>query len=381
MPHSVGQTLQVYDGYCSSSTGEPVHTTHTYVLKTDYAFISIKSRAQNIHDIPLMYLEEETVGTVVFPECYLHEVRSIIVVLQELVSNTVKHVSETKLVLSSEEVRRSHTSNGEFRWHFAISPATAPRPLTAQEQADFNPRHTSRRNQDGYPNFQLQLTIHRRGLFIRKIKMKRSIRYTPRPPPGGVSTHFPPPQTVATVPRNLPSAWTENKCPAVIVRGAIFNLREVEVECRPVIPTSYPVNDTIPLRLTMRCRDREALDLLAVSHVIDVRLLKVLAFGKNAASASPPFTLRDRTSYHITNWVATALWNVDDHAAWENGRWRIRLSGRLVRDAGAEISHSFAEPGMALMYYVCIFPFRSDDFRPLCAPDRILFYGKIPLTE
>jgi hypothetical protein len=99
----------------------------------------------------------------------------------------------------------------------------------------------------------------------------------------------------------------------------------------------------------MRCRDREALDLLAVSHVIDVRLLKVLAFGKNAASASPPFTLRDRTSYHITNWVATALWNVDDHAAWENGRWRIRLSGRLVRDAGAEISHSFAEPGMALM--------------------------------
>jgi hypothetical protein len=81
MPHSVGQTLQVYDGYCSSSTGEPVHTTHTYVLKTDYAFISIKSRAQNIHDIPLMYLEEETVGTVVFPECYLHEVRSIIVVV------------------------------------------------------------------------------------------------------------------------------------------------------------------------------------------------------------------------------------------------------------------------------------------------------------
>lgn len=82
MQHSVGQTSQVFDGGdCFSPIGEPVHTAHTYVLKTDYAFISIKSRAQNIHDIPLMFAEEETVGTVVFPECHLHEVRSIIVVV------------------------------------------------------------------------------------------------------------------------------------------------------------------------------------------------------------------------------------------------------------------------------------------------------------
>lgn len=113
----------------------------------------------------------------------------------------------------------------------------------------------------------------------------------------------------------------------------------------------------------MRCQYREALDLFAVPHVIDVRLLKVLAFGKNAALASPPFTLRDRNSYHITKWVATALWNVDSHATWENGRWRIRLSGRLIRDAGAEISHSFAEPGMALM--VCCLFYHPRGFRSL----------------
>jgi hypothetical protein len=82
MQHSVGQAPQVYDGGgYSSSIGEPINTTHTYVLKTDYAFVSIKSRAQNIYDIPLIYLEEETVGTVVFPACHLHEVRSIIVVV------------------------------------------------------------------------------------------------------------------------------------------------------------------------------------------------------------------------------------------------------------------------------------------------------------
>ena len=79
----------------------------------------------------------------------------------------------------------------------------------------------------------------------------------------------------------------------------------------------------------MTCENREALDLFAVPHVqvIDVRLLKVLAFGMNAAAAAPPFTLRNCTSYHNTNWVATALWTVDGHAIYENGRWRIELHG------------------------------------------------------
>ena len=100
----------------------------------------------------------------------------------------------------------------------------------------------------------------------------------------------------------------------------------------------------------MTCENREALDLFAVPHVqvIDVRLLKVLAFGRNAAAAAPPFTLRNRTSYHITNWIATALWTVDGHAIYENGRWRIELHGRLIKNPGAEISHIFTEPGLAL---------------------------------
>ncbi|KAI9451459.1 hypothetical protein BJY52DRAFT_100985 [Lactarius psammicola] len=381
MQRSVSQTPQVHDrDDPSSSAGDSVYATHTYVMETDYAFVSIRSHARNICDIPLMYLEEKTIGTVVFPECHLHEVRGIIVVLQVLASDAVEQASETKLKLSSEEVRRSHTSNGEFRWHFALSPPTTAGPslLTASEQANSTLRYSPIQSHDRNQNFQLRVTIRRR-FSMRKIRMKRSIRYIPRP--GDLSTPLPPPQTIAITPRNLPSSWTGNKCPEVVVRGVIFGLREVEVECRLIIPASYPVNDSIPLRLIMTCEDREALDLFAVPHVIDVRLLKVLAFGNNAAAAAPPFTLRNRESYHITNWVATALWNVNGHTIQENGRLRIKLNGRLLRDLGAEITHSFAEPGMALLYYVCLFPFRSDDFRPLCPPDRIIFYGRIPLTE
>jgi hypothetical protein len=166
------------------------------------------------------------------------------------------------------------------------------------------------------------------------------------------------------------------------------------------------VGDKIPLRLAMTCVDRVALDLFAVSDVINIRLLQVLAFGKKAASATPPFNLRNRKSYHITKWVATAQWRADgedkelppddEHPS---SRWRSKLNGEFRREPCAEISHSFAEPGMAVMvrkvsrwtsssqtdvksqYYVCLFPFRAPDFRSTSSPDKVLFYGQIRLSK
>lgn len=155
-----------------------------------------------------------------------------------------------------------------------------------------------------------------------------------------------------------------------------------------IIPTSYPVSDEIPLRLIMTCENRVALDLFTISDVINVRLLKVLVFGENAAAASPPFNIANRGSYHIKEWVAKAQWDVDGHARElplndQRPRpcWRINLNGKLLREPKAEISPSLAEPGIAHMYYVCLFPFCSDNFNPTSKPDKALFYGKISITK
>lgn len=106
----------------------------------------------------------------------------------------------------------------------------------------------------------------------------------------------------------------------------------------------------------MTCVNRQALELFAVSDVINVRLLQVLAFGKKAATTSPPFTLKNRESYHITKWVAKAHWHTDSEnkelpADSENRacRWRTELNGEFRKEPCAEIGHSFAEPGMAVM--------------------------------
>ena len=110
----------------------------------------------------------------------------------------------------------------------------------------------------------------------------------------------------------------------------------------------------------MTSETREALDLFAVSHVIDVRLLKVLAFGQNAANIHP-FILRNRSSYHRTDCDAKTQWEAPSHHAWElspsdeqpRARWRIKLNGHLYRDQTVKMSERFEQPCMTLM--VCIF--------------------------
>jgi len=98
--------------------------------------------------------------------------------------------------------------------------------------------------------------------------------------------------------------------------------------------------------------------------------------------------MADRKSYHIKEWVAKAQWDADGRARelplsdeHRLPRWRIKLNGKLLKDPKAEITHSFAEPGMAHMYFVCLFPFCSTNFSPMSKPDKALFYGKIPITK
>jgi hypothetical protein len=133
----------------------------------------------------------------------------------------------------------------------------------------------------------------------------------------------------------------------------------------------------------MTSETREALDLLSVSDAIDVRLLKVLAFGENAANVHP---LRNR--YNRTDWAGKAQWEAHSRS-WElppsegqsRARWRIKLNGQLHRDQNVRMEESFERPGMALMYFVCLFPFSSPNFRPATDPNKELCMGKLPITR
>ncbi len=142
------------------------------------------------------------------------------------------------------------------------------------------------------------------------------------------------------------------------------------------------MSDVIPLRLEMTSEGRQELDLFSVSDAIDIRLLKAMTFGENAGNIHP-FTLKNRSSYHRTEWAAKALWEIDADA-WElapsdqypRPRWRIKLNGELHRDQKVPMGESFEQKGMALTVrsfistQMRIFAWADLSFSTLCASSR-----------
>jgi hypothetical protein len=126
----------------------------------------------------------------------------------------------------------------------------------------------------------------------------------------------------------------------------------------PCPQSEYPISDRIPLRLVLTSENYEALDLFAVSHVIDVRLQKVIAFGDRAGVVRP-LTLKDRGSFHRKELAVRANWlrdgdirtlPSDEH--YSRPRWRVKLNGTLQRIGGVELIPSYEEPGVAMAIMV-----------------------------
>jgi hypothetical protein len=122
--------------------------------------------------------------------------------------------------------------------------------------------------------------------------------------------------------------------------------------------SEYLASDSIPLRLVLTSENYEALDLFSVSHVIDVRLQKVMAFGDRAGIVRP-LTLRDRDAFHRAKLAARANWVRDGDVQAlppdEHHRrpcWRVRLNGVLQRIHGVELIPSYEEPGVSMAIMV-----------------------------
>ena len=206
------------------------------------------------------------------------------------------------------------------------------------------------------------------------------------------------PPALVSLPQDPPAvlSWKEKDFPPILLRGVMFGQAPVEIECKVgniyqimisvrsvslaacytrmsslfiilTVPSfaytwyysqiSYPVGDIIPLRLTLTSESRVALDLLAVSHVIDVQLDKVMAFGKQATTVRP-LSLWNRTAFHRSDLVAKAHWRHDGHPRElppddenQRTRWSVKLNGNLERETNIELTPSFedSDSGMAHM--------------------------------
>ncbi|KAI9439546.1 hypothetical protein H4582DRAFT_1535517 [Lactarius indigo] len=365
------------------------NTSHEYNLTSrgrDYATVVVVSRAGNVLDPPQLHFGDQLKGCIVMHRDNLSDMRSMEVMLFE--SDPVTPSCEIKRTLSPQEVDESRISGGHFSWPFVITPPSVLSSIAAPASARTDPSITHHSSGDHFirPRTQLMVIIYRTGgRLTRNVGLRQPIYYIPPPTPG---TPSPPSQIPTSIPPDFPvDSWPEQKLPDVIMRGIIFRKLQVEVTCKLIVPVSHPVSDAIPLRLIMTCESREALDLLAISYAIDVRLLKVLAIGNNATSISP-LTLRRPFSCHRTDWAAIAQWEANSHCSelppsdeHPKTRWRVELNGMLHRNESVQITESFEQQGKALMYFVCLFPFKLADFRPAHDRNKELLMVKLPITK
>jgi len=316
------------------------------------------------------------------------------VVLQVFDSDPIIPSFEARRILLSHQVDKSRISGGEFRWPFAIAPPSdSISSLGSSSGSSLGHQSSNGHSPVSDLKFQLIVTINRRGRLTRNIGVKQKIFYVPPPDP---SLRSSPAQMSVILPPDTPTStiascqWTPQKLPPVVVRGVMFGEIAVEVECKLIIPKEYPAGDNIPLRLALTSENFEAIGLLSVPHVIDVRLQKVMDFG-DRAGAVRPLNLRDHGAFFNAKLVAEANWEVDGHVKelptneqQRRPRWRIKLKGMLQRKPEVELTPSYEEPGVgvAITYIVGFFPFRATaDFHPTNTPNRELIMGKIKLNR
>ncbi|KAI0255034.1 hypothetical protein BJV78DRAFT_1359024 [Lactifluus subvellereus] len=384
-----------------------------YILMSrgnDYVLVEVSSRGLNNQDPhiqgPLLHFGEELTGFVVFSPGGLRCMQRMDLALQVFESNLITPSGENRCVLLPKQINASHFEGGEYRWPFSIHPPRVTTPSANPPPASHSSLGHRSNDRNSDPEFKLVVTMHRPGLFAQNITFVLSALLSESylPGPSGflrvrqqICYVAPPDPSIPTCSSPIPfdhppnlltdPSWSPQKFPPVMVRGVMFPQRDIDVECKLFAPGSYPVSNTIPLRLTMTSENREALDLVAVPDVIDVRLFKVMGFGERG-KVIQPLSLMNRTQYHRADLAAEATWELDGYPEelptsrrHPRPRWRIGFNGNLRRKTTVGFVPSFESENLVIRYLVCLYPFRAPDFHPARDPKKPLFMGNIPLRK
>ncbi|KAL1739641.1 hypothetical protein HDZ31DRAFT_85811 [Schizophyllum fasciatum] len=171
-------------------------------------------------------------------------------------------------------------------------------------------------------------------------------------------------------PMDDPQGWS-TMLPA-IVKGKVFKTRKVEIQCTLALakPFAYTRGTALPVALTLRSPDAQALDLLAVPSAIRLRLRRRVHYW--APPASRPREVA--WSEALTDLASATWW---PGAAATNGRGIRRLAGEVLlpRDlAPTGGVHTFS-----VSYSVILLPFEAPGFAAK-RPDETVISESVEIT-
>ncbi|THH15557.1 hypothetical protein EW146_g4933 [Bondarzewia mesenterica] len=311
----------------------------------------VNSRAQNANHMPLFFDRDVISGEV---QVNLDKAESIKGITVTMRAGTTAVGQDEELFLDDTRTLWTPTSSsklmGTHAWPFSvslpvdtvvtISPKTSPRLYAL-------PPSFSERASPAYIDYKLFVTTPPSPL--------RTLAYCEGTPLPG--------------PEADPDGW--KVYPPILVTGTLFNTRSPEVQCTLAIatPFTYASNSPIPLLLTLKSADTQALDLLASKPSLE--LVRTVALGSGATDDAGP----RRSNNTFTGTVARAVFFPQDNDSEMDERV---LQGELHVPKGLKPSFTF--PRLSLRYTLSFFPPRVAGFVPSTPTDEPMIAEHVTIT-
>ncbi|KAI0031338.1 hypothetical protein K488DRAFT_86934 [Vararia minispora EC-137] len=377
------------ESWASHVRDEQTLREHRYPLKSrgkEYAFLVVSdSRASTERDSPLFYYGEAITGRISMAIEQLSRIQRMGVILQEFEGDQTHLSFEQRRTMNPSDIDASLVKYGIVEWPFSLAPSHLPDSTASSNRL-----------------YRLHVTIYRRGSLTRNLILAQDIEYTDKPA-APTDVHSSPRRLRDSIGVPLPSIsehgsdgerlsptspvqarpWKEIGYEPFYIKGTLFN-REVEYACVLIVPSSYPISPTVPLKLILTSSTVEAIDLVAgaPSSTLDIRLHKVVAFGADATR------LKQKAMWQRDGWsrrehVGTASWHlVGPTTRLEEGKgYRVEFAGEIAVKGWTDLRPSVSFPDLIVMYAVAVYPVKAREFIPNAKPDTQLFIARIPLTR
>ncbi|KAJ3795796.1 hypothetical protein GGU11DRAFT_746737 [Lentinula aff. detonsa] len=251
---------------------------------------------------------------------------------------------------SGEKLQGKHALPFKF-----VLPKEVTMSLSKNKQAEFKlPPNFSERASPSYIDYKL-IVIVKRGLFLANMVLSHYFAYVPLSMPL-------PPSTLRQMayrsgtgligPDRDRDGW-KVAGPAKLA-GTLFNVRKVGMECELAIatPLAFPVRSPIPLFLTIKSDDEQALDILSSPSAVRVFLVRSLANGSDAVDDD---AVRRSNNFFVESAGQAVFWSISRD---QNSR---TLQGELEVKHG--VKPSFVFPRFAIRYSIDLLPFVAPGFQ------------------
>ncbi|KAJ7455298.1 hypothetical protein B0H11DRAFT_2161072 [Mycena galericulata] len=350
-----GDELPGYTSRAAPAAAGTARSEHKYSLENNgrpWLFIFVSSRSPSAASAPF-FLEGDTVsGRVELDLDKAEGLKGISIAIQ---GGATSVGQEEKIFLDLNETLWPNSKDKASKLAKGSWPFTFKLPSTVSQADTKNmtlpaPPSFSERASPAYIDYRIVATV-RRGTFKANQTLTTNFGYLPLTQP-----EPPSPLRQAAYregndligPDGDPGGW--KVLPSFQVKGKLFDVRDVSVECT----LAYSIGSPIPLILTLQSEDAQALDTLANPSAIRLHLVRSMALG---ADAMEERIERKSNSFFVSGASQGYFWPSKEGAP-EQGKRVLR--GEI--EVKKSIKPSFLFPRFSVRYTLDLLPFATAGF-------------------